>query len=153
MSTEKVGSSSNLPLAGRVTAENFDDWPADVREDFERNKFNGHVGSRLLSESARVRVWEIRLQPGERVEAHRHVLSYFWTAITAGRSRQRTADGSTREVTYAPGDTRHFSFRSGEHLLHDLENIGTTELIFSTVEFLDSDNDPLPVEGAGREEI
>jgi len=67
-------------------------------------------------------------------------VDYFWTAINPGSSRQHTADGTTREVTYLPGQTRHFHFAQGEYLLHDLENVGDTELVFSTVEFLDSAN-------------
>ena len=98
-----------------------------------------------MSENSRVRVWEIRLSPGERWHAHRHVLDYFWTAINAGTSRQRTFDGTTREVSYVPGQTRHFHFGPNEFLLHDIENIGQTELIFSTIEHLDSDNQPLPL--------
>jgi hypothetical protein len=43
------------------------DWPADIRADFAANASNPCVGTRLLSEDARVRVWEIRLQPGERI--------------------------------------------------------------------------------------
>jgi hypothetical protein len=143
MSTIDSPSLTGQPLAGTLTAENFDGWPPKVREDFEHNAFNGRVGSRLLSESDRLRVWEIRLQPGERIGAHRHVLDYFWTAIEAGCGRQRTADGTTRDVTYVRGETRHYTFGPGEYLLHDLENIGATELVFSTVEFLDGHNKPL----------
>lgn len=146
MTTTNATSLTDQPLAGTLVAENFDGWSQQIRDDFERNAFNGKVGGRLLSESPRVRVWEIRLQPGERVGAHRHVLDYFWTAVTAGRSRQHTADGTTREVSYTPGETRHFTFGPGEYLLHDLENVGTTELVFSTVEFLDSENEALPLD-------
>ena len=143
MSTTDPASLTGQPPAGRLIAENFDGWPQKVREDFEHNAFNGRVGSRLLSESDRVRVWEIRLQPGERLGAHRHVLDYFWSAVEAGLSRQRTSDGTTREVTYTPGETHHYTFGPGEYLLHDLKNIGATELIFLTVEFLDGHNKPL----------
>jgi hypothetical protein len=131
------------PLAGDLVAQDFDGWTRYIQGDFEINEFNGHVGGRLLSASDRVRVWEIRLSPGDRVHAHRHVLDYFWTAITAGRSRQHTSDGTTREVNYTVGETRHFHFEEGEYLLHDLENVGDTELIFTTIEFLDSANKPL----------
>ena len=31
-----------------------------------------------------MRVWTIRLKPGERIGFHRHVLNYFWTAVTGG---------------------------------------------------------------------
>jgi hypothetical protein len=32
-------------------------------------------------------------------------------------------------------------------MIHDLENTGDAELIFTTVEYLDSPNDPLPLPG------
>ena len=76
------------------------------------------------------------------------MLDYFWTAINPGRSRQHTFDGTTRDVAYQAGETRHFHFGPGEYLLHDIENIGDTELVFTTVEHLDSDNAPLTVDSA-----
>lgn len=132
-----------LPLAGSVVGEHFDGWSAEVREDFQRNAHNGEVGTKLLSETDRVRVWEIRVDPGERVHAHRHVLDYFWTAVTAGSSRQHTFDGTTREVHYTAGETRHYHFAAGEYLLHDLENIGAEPLVFTTVEFKQGENTPI----------
>ncbi|WP_255794702.1 hypothetical protein [Mycobacteroides abscessus] len=133
----------DLPLAGRVIGTDFDGWSVELRAEFTDYAYDGHVGSRLLSQNDRVRVWEIRLAPGERWHAHRHVLDYFWTAVTAGNSRQHTFDGTTREVSYEAGETRHYDFGSGEFLLHDIENIGDTELVFTTVEHLDSENSPL----------
>ncbi|KZF01804.1 MAG: hypothetical protein WBA81_11425 [Rhodococcus sp. (in: high G+C Gram-positive bacteria)] len=139
---------SDLPLAGTLVAENFDGWSDELRAEFGAHEYDGEVGSTLLSQNDRVRVWEIRLAPGERWHAHRHVLDYFWTAVNAGTSRQHTFDGTTRDVSYSAGETRHFHFAAGEFLLHDIENVGTGELIFTTVEHLDSDNDALPVVGS-----
>jgi hypothetical protein len=137
---------SDLPLAGDLIASNFDGWPDALKTEFTEDAHDGHVGSRLLSQNNRVRVWEIRLAPGERWHTHRHVLDYFWTAVNAGNSRQHTHDGTTRDVSYAAGETRHFHFGPGEFLLHDIENIGQTDLVFTTVEHLDSDNPPLPLD-------
>jgi hypothetical protein len=137
---------SDLPLAGDLIASNFDGWPDALKTEFTEDAHDGHVGSRLLSQNNRVRVWEIRLSPGERWHAHRHVLDYFWTAVNAGNSRQHAHDGTTRDVSYSAGETRHFHFGPGEFLLHDIENIGQTELVFTTVEHLDSDNPPLPLD-------
>ena len=135
----------DLPLAGELVATDFDGWPDWLRTEFTEHAYDGHVGSRLLSQSERVRVWEIRLAPGERWHAHRHVLDYFWTAVNAGRSRQHTHDGTVRDVSYGAGETRHFQFGPGEFLLHDIENIGQTDLVFTAVEFLDSANAPLAI--------
>jgi beta-alanine degradation protein BauB len=120
-------------------------WPQWLQDEFKRNEQNGCVGTRLISESERVRVWEVRLKPGERIGFHRHVLDYFWTAVTPGRGRSYQDDGTVMEITYQIGDTRHSKYESGKYKVHDLENIGDTELIFNTVEFLDSANAPLAV--------
>lgn len=122
-------------------------WPAAIRQEFEREAKNpnGCVGTRLVSETDKVRVWTIHLRPGERVGFHRHVLNYFWTAINQSRGRQHLMDGSTVEFTYQAGETRHESYGPGEFKVHDLENIGDTEMVFMTVEFLDSANKPLPI--------
>lgn len=134
---------TEAPLAGTLIATDFEGWSDDLRAEFDAHAYDGNVGSRLLSENNRVRVWEIRLAPGERFHAHRHVLDYFWTAVNAGRSRQHTADGTTREVSYSAGETRHFTFGAGEFLLHDIENVGDGDLVFTTIEHLDSENLPL----------
>jgi hypothetical protein len=73
------------------------------------------------------------------------VLAYFWTSVNGGRARQHLMDGSTVEHTYAPGETRHESYGPGEYKVHDLENLGDEDMIFNTIEFLDSANKPLPI--------
>lgn len=121
------------------------DWDATLKAEFEVNQVNGCVGHVLVSETERVRVWSLRLCPGERIGFHRHVLDYFWTALTQGRAISHYADGRVAESVYEPGLTRHFTFGRGEFMVHDLANVGDTELAFTTVEFLDSANPPLPV--------
>jgi quercetin dioxygenase-like cupin family protein len=122
-------------------------WPAAIAAEFEQEKRNnnGCVGSTLLSESERVRVWIIRLAPGERIGFHRHVLDYFWTAVTGGRGRQHVHDGTTVEYTYQPGETRHEVYGAGEYKVHDLENLGDKDMVFMTIEFLNSANKPLAI--------
>jgi beta-alanine degradation protein BauB len=129
------------------------EWPKALQQEFDREAQNpnGCVGSEFVSESDRVRVWTIRLKPGQRFGFHRHVLNYFWTAMTPCRGRQHLMDGTTVEYTYAPGETRHESYGPGEFKVHDLENIGDGEMVFMTVEFLDSANGPLALpEGIRR---
>ncbi|GJD51946.1 hypothetical protein OPKNFCMD_4705 [Methylobacterium crusticola] len=119
-------------------------WPEALRRDFAGRAGIGAVGSRLVSQTERVRVWLLTLEPGERIGFHTHVLDYFWTAVTGGRARSHYGDGRIAEVTYAAGDTQHHRFGPGDFMTHDLENIGETPLTFTTVEFLDSANAPLP---------
>ncbi len=120
-------------------------WPAELKSELDRNKRNGRVGSRLVSETDRVRVWLIALEPGERLPLHRHVLDYFWTATSPGKARSHSLDGQINEWIYAVGDTKHMSFAVGQSMIHDLENIGDTLLTFTTVEHKESANAPLPL--------
>lgn len=139
-----------LMMKGRIMAKTITAWSAPAAYivlDFASERAaavsNGCVGTKLLSQTNRVRVWTISLEPGERIGLHTHVLDYFWTAVTAGRGRSRNGDGEEVEVAYQAGDIKHLMYAAGESMMHDLTNIGDTRLIFVTVEFLDSDNLPL----------
>jgi beta-alanine degradation protein BauB len=122
-------------------------WPPAIAAEFEREKQNHNacVGNALVSESDRVRVWTIRLAPGERIGFHRHVLDYFWTSVSGGKGRQHLMDGTTVEYTYQPGETRHETYGPGQYKVHDLENLGDKEMVFMTIEFLQSANKPLAI--------
>src|SRR5262249_21213710 len=98
------------------------------------------------------RVWMIRLQPGERIGFHRHVLDYFWTSVNGGRGRQYVHDGTTVEDTYAPGETRHETYGPGQFKVHDLENLGDKEMVFMTVECMQSANKPLRLPQSVRQQ-
>jgi hypothetical protein len=124
------------------------EWPVTLAQEFasEAQRPNGCVGSELLSETDKTRVWMIRLAPGERIGFHRHVLNYFWTSVNGGRGRQHLMDGTTVEYSYFPGETRHETYGPGEFKVHDLENRGDQDMIFMTVESIEgSANKPLPV--------
>jgi beta-alanine degradation protein BauB len=127
-----------------------ENWPSppptmepELQEEFAAHAGDGRVGNELLSETGRVRVWAIGLKPGQRLGFHTHVLDYFWTAVTGGHGRSHFGDGRVSDAVYKQGDIKQLTFKDGEFMVHDLENIGDTELLFTTVEFLDSPNAPL----------
>jgi hypothetical protein len=120
-------------------------WPLELQEDFDKGYHNGCVGSILVSETEKVRVWHLHIPPRKRCGFHRHVLTYFWTAHNDGAARGYYEDGSIVDVKHYKGETKHLDFRAGEYMVHSVENIGTADLLFTTVEFLDSPNDALPI--------
>src|SRR5262249_43345052 len=144
------------------------EWPAALQEEFAREARspNGCVGSELVSQTDKVRVWTISLKPGQRFGFHRHVLHYFWTAITPCPARQHLIVGAAPRVGRGGGDVtgggageyrdarggpRHETYGPGEFKVHDLKNIGDSDMVFMTVEFLESANAPLAIpEEAGR---
>jgi beta-alanine degradation protein BauB len=123
----------------------FDQWPAGMQTEMVDNAMSPIVGSTLVSETDKVRVWHLLIPAGKRCTFHRHVLDYFWSCHTHGRARGYYEDGSITETTHFPGDTKHMTYGRGEYLVHAVENIGKTDLLFTTVEYLQSANAPLPV--------
>lgn len=97
---------------------------------------NDRIGTRLVHDADGMRVWHLRLDPGESLPPHRHDRPYFWTVLTDGMGRSRYDDGRIVDVAYTAGDTRHFAdLTANNAFVHDLANIGPTPLVFVTVEF------------------
>jgi len=120
-------------------------WPEQLRREFAAHQFSGGVGSVLVSETERVRVWHLSLPPGGWLTFHRHVLDYFWTTTTAGVARGYYQDGRIVDVHHYPGETRHFHHGLDDYFVHAIENVGDTDLVFVTVEFLQGENPPIPI--------
>jgi beta-alanine degradation protein BauB len=128
----------------------FDRWPVGMKDEMLANRDSPIVGSTLVSETEKVRVWHLLIPAGQRCTFHCHVLDYFWTCHTHGRARGYYEDGSITETTHFPGDTKHSTYAKGERLVHAVANVGTTDLLFATIEYLQSANAPLPVPDSVR---
>lgn len=98
---------------------------------------NREIGSSVLFENDRVRVWEVRLQPGERGAFHIHDRNYFWTVVEGGIGKQRSTDGTYKLRRYDTGDTSFQANTPDDSMIHDFENAGDDEIRFITVELLD----------------
>lgn len=113
--------------------------------EFDRSQFtaeldaapsNHDLGTALWFENERTRVWEVRLEPGERGPFHAHSTNYFWTVVEPGRGLQRRGDGTYAIRDYALGETMFLENTPESPMIHDLENVGETTLRFVTVELL-----------------
>ena len=97
---------------------------------------NDRIGTRLVHESDAMRVWHLRLAPGETLPPHRHDRPYLWTILTDGQGLSRFDDGRELPITYHSGDTGDFPDLSPDNgFVHDLTNVGESELVFVTIEF------------------
>ena len=108
--------------------------PADFAEELAAAPTNREIGTSLWFENDHVRIYENRLEPGERGPFHVHDATYFWTVIEPGRGLQRFADGTRVTRDYALGETRYLVHTREDPLIHDLENVGDSTLRFVTVE-------------------
>jgi quercetin dioxygenase-like cupin family protein len=84
------------------------------------------VGSKLVFENERVRVWEFTLQPGEAIEAHKHDYPYFFYSLQGGTLEVTRASGVTRatleagKVYYREGGDTHAAKNVDDHRYHEI---------------------------------
>jgi len=112
--------------------------PEDFASELEAATTNGQLGTNMWFENDHIRVWEVRLEPGERGAFHIHDHPYFWTVVEPGRGLQRFIDGRFVIRDYTLGETRYLVHSPDDSLIHDLENVGDTTLRFVTVSLLPS---------------
>jgi hypothetical protein len=106
----------------------------DFAQELAAAPANRQIGTSLWFENDHVRVFEIRLEPGQRGPFHVHDATYFWTVVAPGRGLQRFADGTLVVRDYALGETKYLMHSPDDPLVHDLENVGDSTLRFVTVE-------------------
>ena len=63
----------------------------------------GNVATRLLLENERVKVWEMRLEPGESSDLHRHTLDYLLYILEGTSIDADRPDGESSRFPVEPG--------------------------------------------------
>src|SRR5437762_12662023 len=66
---------------------------------------NHEIGTRVLFENDRIRVWDLSVDPGERLPFHCHTTTYFFTCVAGGRLINRFPDGNEVTLEMDDGDT------------------------------------------------
>jgi quercetin dioxygenase-like cupin family protein len=91
----------------------------------------GEVGTSVVFENERVRVWEVVLEPGQTQSWHLHDHPYLIVAIEGAKNRMDFLDGGEpREVHETPG---RVVYREAGRT-HMLTNHGTTRYVNRLVE-------------------
>ncbi|MGH2459586.1 MAG: cupin domain-containing protein [Chloroflexota bacterium] len=109
------------------------------------------IGTHLLFEDERIRVWQILLEPGQEAPVHTHDNDYTTYAIEGDLVERPNGDGTVDRITVAPGRVMRW-YQSTPR--HGLRNVGTKtfrNLIFELKD-VPADFDALPGRpGAGAE--
>jgi quercetin dioxygenase-like cupin family protein len=63
----------------------------------------GKVATRLLLENERVKVWEMRLEPGEASDLHRHTMDYLLYILEGTTIDADRPDGTSSRYPVTPG--------------------------------------------------
>ncbi len=113
------------------------------------NSVSNKVGSQVVFENDKVRVWDFVLQPGEETPMHRHDHSYIWYAIAGGQLQAEDPEGNDLGVFDVPtgavfnikrdGDRLEVVSGSGPSMLfpatHKAKNISDTPYREILIEF------------------
>jgi beta-alanine degradation protein BauB len=87
-----------------------------------RDRVSASVGTAVLFENERIRVWELVLEPGQASPVHRHDLDYVFVGTTPGRI-EFEADGQPPATTdYEAGFVQYTAVGSG--VTHRIRNTG-----------------------------
>lgn len=88
---------------------------------------SANVGTRLLFENDRVRVWDLRLAPGESLPKHIHRLDYLFIVSESGDLRHIDPDTPENDVAVSYRDGQVVFLEAGDGIVHnELVNTGTT---------------------------
>jgi beta-alanine degradation protein BauB len=98
---------------------------------------NHDIGTTLWFENEHVRVWEVRLESGQRAPFHSHSQTYFWTCIDPGAGFQRFPDGTAQAFDFKLGETVFSEITAGDAMIHDLENTDEKLVRFVAIELKD----------------
>jgi beta-alanine degradation protein BauB len=88
-----------------------------------QREISNDVGTRLLFENDRVRVWDLQLAPGESTGLHRHSNDFLYVVIGGGILQTAFVDGSRD----APREMRDGEVRyreAGDESVHEAINVG-----------------------------
>ena len=84
------------------------------------------VGTKLIFENERVRIWEFTLQPGETIDAHKHDHDYFFYPLEGGTLEVTRPTGVTQatleagKIYYRKAGDTHAAKNVDDHRYHEI---------------------------------
>jgi len=113
---------------------NFDPWEQEKIDELLHQEIKESLSNRLVFEDETIKLWDLRLLPGERLDFRRHNTNYGWVCTTGGLLITRYGNGKIDMVKLNQGDTEYFENR-GKSYVNDLENIGEDTVVINILEY------------------
>nr|WP_299068501.1 hypothetical protein [uncultured Allomuricauda sp.] len=113
---------------------NFDPWEQKMIDELFHQEISPSLGGRLVFENDNVKLWDIKLIPGERIPFRKHFTNFSCVCTTGGLTLTRSGNGKISMVKINPGDTEYFEFEGKNHI-YDLENIGEESILINILEY------------------
>ena len=83
----------------------------------------GEVGQRIVLENEHVRIWEVRLEPGETIDFHIHYHPYIVVSLGGGENEIETVFGKKISIQEPLGSTVFIDDMRPVHRLTNRSNI------------------------------
>lgn len=110
---------------------NFDCWSPSWLREIKQKNFSSDIGQPLF-ENEEVKLWQIILEPKERLPFRRHLNTYSCNCLTDGLVLSRNTNGAVDLLRFERGET--YFRECEEEAIHDLENIGENTVRITIVE-------------------
>ncbi len=125
-------------------AQEFEKWEANYLQELESLSFRESLGNMLLFEDDAIRLWNLRLEAGQRLPFMRHNKNFSWISETDAILKSRFGNGRISLIRIKKGETEYFKHQ-GKNLINDLENLGDAPAIFKVLEYKHTSHDLLPI--------
>lgn len=122
----------------------FSKWENKYIEELNFLEFGESLGNKLLFEDRSIRLWNLKLDVGERLPFLRHNKNYSWISETDAILKSRSGNGRISLIQVSQGDTRYFENADKEYI-NDLENLGEGPVLFKVLEYKQKFSDLLPI--------
>jgi hypothetical protein len=83
----------------------------------------GEVGQRIVLENEHVRIWEVRLEPGETIDFHIHYHPYIVVSLGGGENEIETVFGKKISIQERLGSTVFIDDMRPVHRLTNRSNV------------------------------
>ncbi|MFD0798355.1 hypothetical protein ACFQZJ_12860 [Maribacter chungangensis] len=110
---------------------NFDCWSPSWLREIKNKNFSSNIGQPLF-ENAELKLWQIVLEPKERLPFRRHLNAYSCNCLIDGLLLSRNANGAIDLLRFERGET--YFRECKEEAIHDLENVGENTVKITIVE-------------------
>jgi hypothetical protein len=122
----------------------FTNWEEKYVKELHILEFRESLGNMLLFEDDSIRLWNLKLDVGQRIPFLRHNKNYSWISETNAVLKSRFGNGRISLILINKGETKYFE-NSDKNYVNDLENLGETPAIFKVLEYKQNFQDLLPI--------
>jgi len=112
---------------------------------------SGNVGTTLLFANDRVRVWEMKLEPGQSCGLHQHAYDYVFVNLMRAQAELNEPDQEPEVRTLDEGFVQYTAVGKQGQGPHQLRNAGESSLRQILIEFIrESKSQGVEIETNGR---